>query len=215
MSDLKNIYIYGAGGFGKEVHQLIDNINAAKREWNLLGYIDDSICQGTVINNIVVVGGREMLLSNQAEINVVFAIASTNSIANLKDLLSNSNILFPNLIHPSVQFDMDYNKIGIGNIITSSCLFTRNISIGNFNIFNTRSGIGHDVIIGDLNIFQPNVQISGNVVIGDRNYFGVNSLVLANKNIGNDNNLGASSVLIKNIKNKGDYFGIPAMKKKF
>ena len=215
MSDLKNIYIYGAGGFGKEVHQLIEHINASKREWNLLGYIDDSISQGTVINNIDVVGGREILLSNRTEISVVFAIASTNSIANLIAVMSKSNIFFPNLIHPSVQFDMDYNKIGIGNIITSSCLFTRNISIGNFNIFNTRTGIGHDVIVGDINIFQPNVQISGNVVIGDRNYFGVNSLVLANKTIGNDNNLGASSMLIKNIKNKGDYFGIPAMRKKF
>lgn len=41
--DLKNLYIVGASGFGKEVQWLIKRINKENKTWNLLGYIDDGI----------------------------------------------------------------------------------------------------------------------------------------------------------------------------
>ena len=37
---LKDIVIVGAGGHAKEIGFLIDEINASKAIWNLLGYIE-------------------------------------------------------------------------------------------------------------------------------------------------------------------------------
>ncbi|MCS4465031.1 hypothetical protein JTT01_17280 [Clostridium botulinum] len=54
---MKDIVIIGAGNFGREVAQLIEEINEDKKTWNLLGYIDETIeKQKTVINNNVVLG---------------------------------------------------------------------------------------------------------------------------------------------------------------
>lgn len=39
---MKDIVIIGAGGFGREVAWLIDDINKNEPTWNLLGYVDDN-----------------------------------------------------------------------------------------------------------------------------------------------------------------------------
>ena len=44
---MKDILIYGFGGFGHEVACLIDHINRIKPTWNVIGYIDDGVEVGT------------------------------------------------------------------------------------------------------------------------------------------------------------------------
>ena len=39
---MKDIYIVGAGGFGREVLWLIQRINNVNLEWNIKGFIDDN-----------------------------------------------------------------------------------------------------------------------------------------------------------------------------
>ena len=212
---MRKIIIYGSGGFGREVHQLIDTINNIYKKWQFVGYIDDAKESGIIINKKKVLGNLHFLNNIKYEIDLVFAIANPQSLFDLKNKIFNKKINYPNLIHPDVYFDLEFNKLGEGNIISSGCLFTRNIEIGDFNLFNTRVCIGHDCSIGNFNVFQPNVQISGNVTIKGSKFFGVNSLVLAKKQIGNNNNIGASSMLVKNISDNGSYFGIPAMKQQF
>ncbi len=212
---MKKIIIYGSGGFGREVHQLIDIINNKTKTWDFIGYVDDYKESGAIVNNKKVLGNLDFLNKINDEVDLVLAIAAPHSLFEIKSKIVNKKIKYPNLIHPDVYFDEQFNKIGKGNIITTGCLFTRNIELGDFNLFNTRVCVGHDNLIGSYNVFQPNTQISGNIVIGNRNFFGVNSLVLPVKKIGNDNNLGAGSMLIKNIKDNGSYFGVPAMRQKF
>ncbi len=40
---MKNVIIVGAGGFGIEAMYLIDAINKASLEYNVLGFIDDNL----------------------------------------------------------------------------------------------------------------------------------------------------------------------------
>lgn len=211
---MKKIAIYGTGGFGREVQQLLDQINQNCEIWELVGYFDDHLIPGTKINGFPVLGGICDLNSYNEELFLVIAIGSPKVVENIFNDLNNLNISFPNLIHPSVNFDMNYNQIGIGNIICFGCHFTCDIKIGSFNIFNTRATLGHDVKVGSYNLFQPNVQISGEVVVGDKNFFGVNSCVLQRKKIGSNNKLGAGSLLMNSIKDDGSYFGNPAYKMK-
>ena len=43
MAELKNIAIYGAGGFGREAIWTVERINALSQQpqWNIIGYADD------------------------------------------------------------------------------------------------------------------------------------------------------------------------------
>ena len=38
---MKDIVIFGAGGFGREVACLLNRINKQTSTWNLIGFIDD------------------------------------------------------------------------------------------------------------------------------------------------------------------------------
>ena len=206
----EDLAIIGAGGFGREVSLMIDLINKKDKLFNKVGFYDDGINAGTVISDLPVVGKVEDLNLINHPLNVVVSIGNPEVQKNINNRLANGFLKFPNIIHPKVILENTRNTIGYGNIIAEGFLLTCDISIGNFNIFNTRVTLGHDVKIGNFNVFNPNVQISGEVTIKDANFFGVNSCVLQRIRIGNNNMLGACSLLSRNIRDGKKYFGIPA-----
>lgn len=70
---MKDIVIIGAGGFGREVAWLIEDINKVNNEWNIVGFVDDNkSIQGTEINGYKVVGDIDWL--KEQELFVVNAI---------------------------------------------------------------------------------------------------------------------------------------------
>jgi sugar O-acyltransferase (sialic acid O-acetyltransferase NeuD family) len=214
---MEEIVIIGASGLGKEVAYCINMINKVKPRFIISGFIDDNanILENEIIYGLKVVGTLSDLVDGRIKVkNVCIAVASNISRNFIVEKLTNSSFIFPNIIDPSVDFDIS-NSIGFGNIIGHHAMLTCNISIGNFNILNGSSGIGHDVTIGDFNLFGPKTSISGCVKIGRLNTFNLNSSVIQNITIGNKNTLNLHSCLFKSIKDGGVYFGVPAMKQKF
>ena len=58
---MKDIVIVGAGGFGREVKTIIDAINKSNKAYNFLGFYDDTIAKGTLINNFPILGNLKEL----------------------------------------------------------------------------------------------------------------------------------------------------------
>jgi len=206
----KKIGIIGAGGFGKEVHKLLHQINSNKEVWNICGYFDENLKKGSYVNGLPVLGNNEEALDNKEIDNFVIAICNPLKLLEIGKRILESGKALPNVVYPGIDLDLEFNEIGYGNVITYGFYLTRNITIGNLNIFNTRVTLGHDVVIGSYNVFYPNVQISGNNHIGDRNVFGMNSSVIQQKKIGSDNIIGAHSLIVTSIKDSKHYFGVPA-----
>ena len=211
---MKPIAIYGAGGFGKEVACIINKINEKKPTWELLGFFDDGIDQGTFISHFgKVLGNINNLNAWNAPIAIVFAIGQPKTTKLIVDKIQNPLIEYPNLIHPDVFFaDPLSFKIGKGNVIVRACSFSCDVEIGDFNQFNSISALAHDVQVGSFNIFMPLSRISGGVQIGNLNLFGVGSVVLQYVKIGNDTRIGAGSYIVRNTKDGYLYFGNPARK---
>lgn len=208
---VQNIAIVGAGGFGREVQYLIEEINSVRNTWNLVGFYDEETARGTVINSAEVLGNSEDAINSNCE-NFVLAIGNPSYLVKLSEMFLLHQKKFPNLVHPQVSFsDHQFNEIGIGNIFSLGFHMTTNIRIRDFNIFNTRVTVGHDVEIGSFNVFLPNVQISGGVSIENENFFGMNSSVLQGKKIGCRNKIGAHSFVATNIGSAQNVFGIPAV----
>lgn len=208
----ETLAIVGAGGFGREVAQLIYAINESNSRWDLVGFFDTHIPAGTEIMGIPVLGDNYKLLDSKNIDNIVIAVGSPFALHAYEKLTLNLNKKLPNLLHPSVEINFNHNSIGYGNIFTFGFFMTVNVKIDNLNIFNTRVTLGHDVKIGSANVFQPNVQVSGHVVIGNQNQFGMNSSVLQSKIIGSKNKIGAHSFVIKDILDEESVFGVPATK---
>lgn len=214
---MKDIAIYGAGGFGREIACLLKRINnESKEDWNLVGFFDDGASVGSKNEYGEVLGNIDILNSWDKPLSVVFAIGSPKAVSMLHSKITNINISFPNIIAPDTLFlDKENVRMGIGNVFCSRCLVSCNVEIGNFNTFNGYITVGHDAVIGNYNSIMPAVKISGGVHIGEENFIGVNSVIHQYKSIGNDTTIGAGAVVLRNTKDGNTYVGNPATKVKY
>lgn len=203
---MKDIYIIGASGFGREVVWLLEELS----EWNIKGFIDDNeTIQGEKINGITVIGTVDFLLGRKEETNVVIAIGNPSVRSMIYEKLKfNNNILFPNIIAKNIRIDKTI-KMGIGNIICSHSILTVNIELGNFNHVNLDCTVGHDVIMNDFITVYPSVNISGNVEIGNYCEIGTGTQIIQGKSITDNVIIGAGAGIVKNIKESGTYVGCP------
>lgn len=217
---MKDIAIYGAGGFGREVACLIRIINESMAEprWNFIGFFDDNqALKGKMISHFgSCLGNTEELNRYPKELALVMAIGHSIDVKKVVERISNQNIYYPNLIHPNfVVTDPESFRIGKGNILQGGCTATCDVTVGDFNVFNGSVVMGHDAKIGNYNTFMPAVRVSGEVKVGDLNFFGVGSIILQQLRIGNHIRLGAGSVLMTKPKDGFLYLGVPAKKTDF
>jgi sugar O-acyltransferase (sialic acid O-acetyltransferase NeuD family) len=213
---MKKIAIYGGGGFGKEVATVIQKINEQDSIWNLIGFFDDGLNEGSQISRYGrILGNMNRLNDWTEELAIVFAIGDPETLAKVQKKITNPKVWYPNIIHPEVYMADEVTlKIGQGNVIVRGCSFSVDVAIGDFNQFNSISALGHDVQVGSYNVFMPLSRISGGVQIGDYNFFGINAIVLQNVKIGICTKIGANSVVIRKTKDNNLYLGSPAKRMK-
>lgn len=210
---MKDIIIYGFGGFGHEVACLISHINKAKPTWNIIGYIDDGVEVGTECKYGKVLGNGDTLNVWEKPVAVVIAIGSTMSLERVSKKITNPNVEFPNIIAPNVFFfDEESVSMGKGNIVTFGCRLSCNTKLGDFNVLNGNISLGHDAELGNYNVMFPETRISGQTTVGDRNFFGARTFVAQCMKIGNDCRFGAGCYVLRKTKDGSLYVGNPAKK---
>lgn len=209
---MEDIVIVGAGGFAREVAWVIKDINSDKMTWNFLGYIESDACQiGRPCGDSTVIGDDQWLLDYRKELNVVIAMGNLKTLDRIRqNLVKKPNLRFPNLIHPSTIWDRKRIQIEVGNVICANNIFTTDIRIGSFNLFNLASTYGHDDVIGDSCALNPGVNISGRVTIGNRCLIGTGAVILENITLGDDVIVGGGAVVTKNVDPGLTVVGIPA-----
>lgn len=208
---VKDLYIIGAGGFGREVAWLVERINEVNPTWNLKGFIDDNeSLWGNVEGDYPVLGGCEYLKS-LGDVYAVCAVGSAKVRKIIIGRIKESNVKFATLIDPSVLVSKRV-EIGEGSIICAGTIITVDIRIGNHVIINLDCTIGHDVDIEDFVTIYPSVNLSGNVLIGQCTELGTGTQIIQGKTITANSIVGAGAVVVKNIEEPGTYVGSPAKK---
>lgn len=206
---MKNIVIIGAGGVGREVSLIIQQINELEQTWNLLGFIDDNTDNwGKVINGYSVIGGIDSLEFLSNDTYIVIAIANYKVKKNIVNKINNK-FKFATIVHPKVWIH-DYMTVGEGTIIYEGAILTANIEIGNHVIISPKCGVGHDSIIKDYVSLLWNVNVSGNDLIEEGVMMGSGSTVIQGKKIGKGSIIGAGAVVVNDIESFSTAVGVPA-----
>lgn len=213
---MKDLIIFGASGFGREVLWLVERINAKQPSWNILGFMDDN----ETINNSEINGykvlGKTADIINYENAYFVCAVGASKVrekiIENLKRI--NPKVKFATLIDPSVEIS-NFVTIGDGTIICAHTIVTVNITIGSHVIINLDCTIGHDAILQDFVTLYPSVNISGITNIGRCSELGTGMQIIQGKKIGEYSIVGAGSVVVKDIPDNCTAVGSPAKPIKF
>ncbi|MGV8982702.1 NeuD/PglB/VioB family sugar acetyltransferase [Clostridium sp.] len=214
------VLIFGSGGISKEAYHIIEQINDYNnvKVYDFLGFVEDS---ETKIGNEII-NGYEVILSDSntyeyakkfSTLGVVIPIGNPK----IKSIIYNKiqaieNLVYPNIIHPNVNFDSKTVSFGYGNILAAGSVLTCNINIGNFNLINLNSTIGHDTKIGNYNVINPLVAISGSVDIKDMCLIGTGAKILQEITINKNAIVGAGAVVVKNVEEFSTVVGVPAKK---
>lgn len=210
---MQDIVIIGAGGVGREVAWIIEQINELKPTWNLLGFIDDnSNLHGAQINGHTVLGSIEYFKTMGSFVYAVCAIANYKVKKNIIDNFKNQNVCFARIIHPDVYVDIT-NVIGEDVIIYPGVIFTTNIRVGDHVIISPKCGIGHETVIEDYVSLLWNVNVSGKVIVGEGCLLGSGATVIQGINVGRECVIAAGAVVIRDTEPQGVYIGVPAKRK--
>ena len=207
---MEDIVIFGSGGMAREVAFLIEQINDASPQWNILGFVEtDRERVGQRVGKYHVYCTEEELLDKTLSAAIGIGTPAVNHKVASR-FAKHPNIRFPNLIHASVRRDEPRVALGRGNILCAGNIFTTDITIGSFNIFNFNGIYAHDVRLGDCCVFNSGVKVSGGVEIGSRCLIGAGATILQYLKIGDEVTVGAGSVVTKDVAAGTTVVGVPA-----
>ncbi len=205
---MKKIIIVGAGGLGREVLQLVKDINAHTASFTIKGFIDDNAnaLHGKECSHDII-GSIESWVPAPDEVFVV-AIANPKEKQMLAEKLKSRGAQFASLIHPTAIISA-HTKLGMGLIVYPYARINVNCTVGDF-VTLLSSPIGHDSIIGNYCTITTNCTITGDVSLGMRVFVGSGSTIIPHISIGDDAYIGAGSVVINHLKPGMKVMGNPA-----
>ena len=213
------LVIVGAGGMGREVAWLVQDINSFFPMWNLLGFVDESpkLQERTVVGYLVL-GGRAWLKQHSAvadnnessrlddyesDIRVVIAIGTSATRRKLvMHDLEPLNLRYASLIHPSVRMATSGPMsvhIGAGSIVCANSVLSVNVRVGYHVVISIACNVSHDAIVKDFATLLPSVTVSGFSTLGTCTIIGTGSQVLECRTIGAGTIVGAGSVVVKDL----------------
>ena len=204
---MKKIVIIGASGFATEVAWLIEEINNYKKEWEILGFIDDNFKNlPKCINGYKVLGDISYINELSDDIFLIIGIGNGKIRENIVKKIQNRK--FATLIHPDIKISLT-NKIEEGTIICSGSILTVNINIKKHCIINLDCTIGHSATLEEYVTVLPSTNISGNVNIKRCTTLGTGVKIIQGITIGENVMLGAVAIIIKDVENNCTVVGNP------
>lgn len=207
---MNDIVIYGAGGFGREVAQLLTDLNEREPTWSVLGYIsDDATIHGSTIGDLPVLGGSDWVRARTQPLSIAFGVGSPALKRRLVERVRTPHLSFPTLLHPTVTMGKRVS-LGEGTIVCAGSVITVDIQLGAFSTVNLCCTIGHDAVLGEYTTMAPSVNVSGNVTVGDGTDLGTGSKVIQGVAIGEWSIVGAGAVVSRDLPANVTAVGVPA-----
>ncbi|SDY75570.1 sugar O-acyltransferase, sialic acid O-acetyltransferase NeuD family [Modestobacter sp. DSM 44400] len=212
------LVVIGSGGFGREVHDVIEAVNAGAavqgrpEPWAMLGFLDDGnpdrdllVDRGTPF-----LGPSRTLLELPADVQYVVGIGSGPVRRRLDEWATAAGRTAATLVHPAAVLGRHGVHLGAGTIVCASAVITTNVRVGRHVHLNLGVTVGHDAVLGDYVTANPNVSISGNTVIEDEVNLGTGSAVIQGRHVGARTVVGACAAVVRDLPPDVTAVGVPA-----
>lgn len=173
---MRDLFIVGAGGFGREAIWTIERINSLSQQpqWNILGYADDDPkwTKGDNFEGYPILGSVETASKDHPGASVFVAIGNNSKRAQLYARLRGHD--FPALIDPKAQISptTDFRH---GSFIGAGAVIQVGAELGKFVIIGSNAIVCHDASVGDFVNIGPGTVIASGVKVGKSASFFANA----------------------------------------
>lgn len=208
------IVVAGAGGFAREIAQLVRAIDASSRSGlRVVSYfVPDPTRPGPHDSREDLVD-LEWLERNQDEFDA-FALGIGSPKAKLRvshELAARfPGKEFPVLVHPGARFDRASAQIAEGVVVCCGVVGTVNLQFGRFAMVNLGCTIGHEAEIGAAAVINPSANLSGGVVLEEGVTVGTGAQILQYLRVGAHATVGAGACVVRDVLAGATVVGVPA-----
>jgi len=208
MAGSLEVVIYGAGGHGRVVADIIEQIGGC----SIVGLVDDDpALQGRCIGAYRVLGDRKVLrsLREGGVGRCIVAIGSNSVRGELAALAKGLGLELMTVIHPGAHISPGAT-IGEGSVVEACSVVKTGSSVGRLAIINSCVSIGHDTVLAEGVHISPGASIAGWVEIGEGTHIGMGASVIAGVKIGKNVVVGANAAVIRDLPDNVVAVGVPA-----
>lgn len=217
LETMRDLLVYGAGGFGREVAWLAADHNRGVDVWRVVGYVDDAKSgRGATIHDVPILHPDEARVC-YPHAAVALAVGNPAIRAKLADEIHARGFPEAMLVHPDTRIG-PHVEIGDGAVICAGCTLTTDITIGRQVQINLHCTVGHDAVLGDFVTLAPGVHVSGNVHLERGVYVGTGASIINGREdqplvIGAGAVIGAQACVTKSVPPGQTWVGVPATAK--
>ncbi|WP_144143741.1 acetyltransferase [Paraburkholderia sp. BCC1884] len=203
------LFVYGAGGFGKEVMDVARRQNAVSKRWEQISFVDDIRTERTHYGAAVYRFDDPEVQQHLDQAEFVIALGEPAAREKLGEKLRLAHAR-PGRVVDTSSLVVESAMLGEGVVITPLCSVSSDAKLGRHACVNTMSIVGHDVEIGDHTVVSSMVNIGGACVIGANSYLGMGALIKEGVRIGSNSIIGMGSVVYSDIPDDVIALGNPA-----
>ena len=196
---MRDLFIVGAGGLGREAVWTVERINRAAQQplWNVIGFADDDPKKSTGnFEGYPMLGDTAKASKDNPGASVFVAIGDNKVREAIYRRLRGHD--FPALIDPSAQVSPT-TEFKHGTYIAAEAVVSVGTDIGKFVIINARAGVGHDSVVGDFVNICPGASLSGHTKVGKGAFLGTNCCTAPGVAVGEGAVIAAGTPALKNV----------------
>ena len=204
-----NLAIYGSGGAGKEVYDLLLETPAERAKWDEVLFIDDTTESGEYwgLPRMPFEEFRQKYSPDTCR--VVISVGEPVAREKLYGRVKGAGYSLATLIHRTA-FVSESAVLGDGVVLQDGVRVSAEAELGENTFVNHRTMIGHNTRIGKHCQISANVMIAGVVDIGDTVFAGVSSCIRDRTKVGDHTILAMGSVVLKDVRPGKIVMGNPA-----
>lgn len=204
-----DLFIYGAGGHGRETLDVVEAINqAGSADWNFLGFADDGEVRAELLDR----RGAEVVATEDLDpqkARYVIGIGDPATREAIAERMTLAGFVPATLIHPEASVGGDV-RIAEGVVLAAGARATTNVSLERHTQLNVGAVVSHDCNVGAFATLSPGTLVNGECTIGDRAFFGTGAIVTPGIEVGADAKVGAGAVVLEDVPDGTTVVGVPA-----
>ena len=195
---MDNVYIVGAGGFGREVAHWLAQSPDCGTKWRLAGFLDDNAeALAGFPSSLKVVGSIQAYHPKPGDW-LVCAVSQPKVKPAVVAQLKSAGARFLTFVHPRATVGGNVS-LGEGCIICPGAVLTCDLVVGPHTTVNVNATIGHDARVGAFCLVSGHVDITGFCTVGDRVFLGSHATMVPRTVIGDDVTVAAGAAVFSKV----------------
>lgn len=206
---MKNLFIIGARGFGREVYNTAVESVGYGEEFVVKGFLDDkSDALDGYADYPSIIDSVENYTPEPDDV-FICALGEVKYKKKYIDILSKHNPEYINIIHKDAIVGKN-SILGKGCVVSTGVRISCDVKIGNFVTINDYAVIGHDAVVGDYCHLNSYSFMGGYSELANDVTIHTGSIITPHIKVGEGSLIGAGAVVLRNVKLGCTMIGNPA-----